>query len=337
MPRERPRRTPDAVVATCAGGATTAARVRRRVTVLAVAVAALVLAGCSSVPVSRPPVQPPVDPAALAGVTLVVGDQKGGSRSLLRAADLLDDLPYRIEWRTFTPGPPLIEAARAGAIDVGGTGNTPTIFAAAARARVQVVSSNRGNVTSDAILVRRDSPIRTVADLRGARIAVGKGTSAHGQVLSTLRAAGMTLDDVDLTFLAPADAYGAFRQGDVDAWAVWDPYTSQAELDDGARIVADGTGNANGYGFQVASNATLADPTRPAAPRWPTTWPGSRPPRSTPTPTASSEPGCGARRRPSRCRSPGGPSHAARTCRSRSTTPSSPPSRRWPTRSPRPG
>lgn len=265
MPRERPRRTPDAVVATRSVGATTAARVRRRVTVLAVAVAALVLAGCSSVPVSRPPVQPPVDPAALAGVTLVVGDQKGGSRSLLRAADLLDDLPYRIEWRTFTAGPPLIEAARAGAIDVGGTGNTPTIFAAAARARVQVVSANRGNVTSDAILVRRDSPIRTVADLRGARIAVGKGTSAHGQVLSTLRAAGMTLDDVDLTFLAPADAYGAFRQGDVDAWAVWDPYTSQAELDDGARIVADGTGNANGYGFQVASNATLADPARSAA------------------------------------------------------------------------
>lgn len=233
--------------------------------VVALVVTALVAAGCTSVPVSRPPVQPPVDAAALGGVNLVVGDQKGGSQSLLRAAGLLEDLPYRVEWRTFTSGPPLIEAARAGAIDVGGTGNTPAIFATAARARVQIVSANQGNVTSDAILVRRDSPIRTTDDLRGKRIAVGKGTSAHGQLLSTLAAAGLTLDDVDLSFLAPSDAYGAFRQGDVDAWAVWDPYTSQAELDDGARIVADGTGTANGYGFQVASNAALADPARSAA------------------------------------------------------------------------
>ncbi|ANY09350.1 ABC transporter substrate-binding protein [Pseudonocardia sp. HH130630-07] len=242
--------------------ATAGARLRTTVAALA---GVLVLAGCSGVPVSRPPVQPPVDGGALAGVTLVVGDQKGGSQSLLRAAGLLEDLPYRIEFRTFTAGPPLIEAASAGAIDVGGTGNTPAVFATAARARVQIVSANRGNVTSDAILVRGDSPLRSVGDLRGARVAVGKGTSAHGQLLATLGAAGLTLDDLDLTFLAPADAYGAFRQGDVDAWAVWDPYTAQAELDDDARVLADGTGTANGYGFQVASNAALADPARSAA------------------------------------------------------------------------
>src|SRR4051812_43045070 len=107
---------------------------------LVVLVGLFLLAGCSSVPQTRPPVQPPVDPSALAGVTLRVGDQKGGSRSLLQAAGLLDGLPYRVEWSTFTSGPPLIEAARAGAIDLGATGNTPVIFAAAARARVQVVA-----------------------------------------------------------------------------------------------------------------------------------------------------------------------------------------------------
>ena len=226
--------------------------------------ALLALAGCSNVPLERPPVQPPVDDAALAGVTLVVGDQRGGSQSLLRAAGLLDDLPYRVQWRTFTSGPPLIEAARAGAIDLGGTGNTPVIFAAAAQARVQIVSANRGNVESDAILVRDDSPLRSAAELRDKRVAVAKGSSAHGQLLYTLRAAGLTLDDVDLTFLAPADAFAAFQQGDVDAWAVWDPYTTQAELD-GARIIADGEGTANGYGFQVASNAARAEPARSAA------------------------------------------------------------------------
>ncbi|SFN73613.1 sulfonate transport system substrate-binding protein [Pseudonocardia ammonioxydans] len=232
--------------------------------VLPALLAALTLTGCSSVPLERPPVQPPVDDAALAGVTLHVGDQKGGSQSLLRAAGLLEDLPYRIEWRTFTSGPPLIEAARAGAIDVGATGNTPAIFAAAAKARVQLVAANRGNVTSDAILVREDSPHHAVEQLRGTRIAVAKGSSAHGQLLYTLRAAGLTLDDVDLTFLAPADAFAAWQQGEVDAWAVWDPYTAQAEAE-GGRVLADGEGTANGFGFQVASNAALADPARSAA------------------------------------------------------------------------
>jgi sulfonate transport system substrate-binding protein len=230
---------------------------------LAALVALALAGGCSSVPRERPAVQPPVDPAALTGVTLRVGDQKGGSQSLLAAAGLLDT-PYRLQWSTFASGPPLIEAARAGAIDVGGTGNTPVIFAAAARARVQFVSANRGNVESDAVLVRRDSPLWSVADLRGKRIAVGKGSSAHGQLLYTLRAAGMTLDDVDLTFLAPADAYAAFGQGEVDAWATWDPYTAQAQRD-GARTIATGEGTANGYGFQVASHAALADPAKQAA------------------------------------------------------------------------
>lgn len=224
----------------------------------------LVLAGCSSVPRARPPVQPPVDPAALAGVTLRVGDQKGGSQSLLRAAGLLDT-PYRLQWSTFTAGPPLIEAARAGAIDVGQTGNTPAIFAAAARARVQLISASQGNVASDTILVLPGSPVRHVADLRGKRIAVGKGTSAHGQLLYNLRAAGLTLDDVDLTYLQPSDAYAAFKQGRVDAWAIWDPYTAQAQLETRARVVASGEGTANGYSFLVASNAALADPAHQAA------------------------------------------------------------------------
>ena len=235
---------------------------RRRAVVVGLVALALLAAGCSSVPRSRPPVQPPADPT---GVVLRVGDQKGGVQSLLRAANLLGGTPYRIEWTTFTAGPPLIEAARSGAIDIGQTGNTPVIFAAAAQARVQLVAASQGNVVSDAILAPRDSPIRTVADLRGTRIAVGKGTSAHGQLLETLRAAGMTLDDVDPRYLQPSDAYAAFKQGQVDAWATWDPYTAQAQLESGARVVATGDGTANGYSFEVAGNGALADARKQAA------------------------------------------------------------------------
>lgn len=235
---------------------------RRRAAVVVLVALALLVSGCSSVPRTRPPVQPPADPA---GVVLRVGDQKGGVQSLLRAANLLGGTPYRVEWTTFSAGPPLIEAARSGAIDLGQTGNTPVIFAAAAQARVQLVSASQGNVVSDAILVPKDSPIRTVVDLRDKKIAVGKGTSAHGQLLETLRAAGMSLDDVDPSYLQPSDAFAAFKKGQVDAWATWDPYTAQAQLEAGARTIATGEGTANGYSFEVASNEALADAKKQAA------------------------------------------------------------------------
>jgi len=200
----------------------------------------------------------------LAKVVLKVGDQKGSSKALLTAAGL-DKAPYRIEWSTFTSGPPELEAASSGAIDVGAVGNTPPIFAAAANAKISIVSSAKGNVTSDAILVPGDSPLRSVQDLRGKNVAVAKGSSAHGQILLTLKAAGLTTKDLKLNFLQPADAYAAFTQKRVDAWAIWDPYTSQAQQEANARVLADGTGTANGYTFQVASKAALTDPGKSAA------------------------------------------------------------------------
>jgi sulfonate transport system substrate-binding protein len=201
----------------------------------------------------------PVSQADLAKVTLKVGDQKGGSKSLLAAANLLADVPYKIEWATFTSGPPLLEAASAGAIDIGGVGNTPPIFAAAAKAKISIVSGAKGNVASDALLVQQDSPLTDVASLRGKSIAVAKGSSAHGQVLLTLKKAGLTTKDVKLNFLQPSEAYAAFNQHQVDAWAVWDPYTSQALLESNARVLTDGTGTANGYTFQVAGTNALGD------------------------------------------------------------------------------
>ncbi|RKT51617.1 ABC transporter substrate-binding protein [Saccharothrix australiensis] len=219
----------------------------------ALTAAVLVASGCGAAPSSS------------GGVVLKIGDQKGNSKTLLTAAGLLDDFPHRIEWSTFTSGPPLLEAASAGAIDIGAVGNTPPIFAAAADARIAVVYSAKGNVESDVILVPGDSALRSASDLRGRSIAVAKGSSAHGQVLLTLGAAGLTTKDVRLNFLQPSDAYAAFRQKRVDAWAVWDPYTSQALQETDARVLTDGRGKANGYAFQVAGRAALDDPGKSAA------------------------------------------------------------------------
>ncbi|MGA6167060.1 ABC transporter substrate-binding protein [Amycolatopsis magusensis] len=227
--------------------------------------AAAVLAGCGSQaePAAAPPA--PVSAAELANVTLKVGDQKGGVKSLLTAAGLLDDLPYRIEFSTFTSGPPLLEAASAGAIDIGRVGNTPPIFAAAADAKISVVAAAQAPVVDDALLVPRDSPLRDITELRGKTIGVAKGSSAHGQVLYNLRAAGLSTKDVKLSYLQPADAFAAFNQKAIDAWAVWDPYTSQAQQESNARVLTDGVGKTNGYVFQVAGRDALADPGKNSA------------------------------------------------------------------------
>ncbi len=201
----------------------------------------------------------------LSSLTLQVGDQKGGTEALLNAAGALQDLPYKIVFSTFTSGPPQIEAATAGKIDFAITGNTPPIFGAASHAKVKVVSAYDGSGRGDRILVHSDSPLRAVADLAGKRIAVGKGSSAHGNVLAQLDRAGLSPSDVTLVFLQPADALGAFTKHQVDAWAIWDPYTAQAEADIAVRSIAQATGVTNGAGFGVASGQALADPKRNTA------------------------------------------------------------------------
>jgi sulfonate transport system substrate-binding protein len=201
----------------------------------------------------------------LAGLTLQIGDQKGGTESLLRAAGQLEDLPYDVQFSTFTSGPPQVEAATAGKIDFAITGNTPPIFGAAAGAKIKVVSAYNGGGVGDQILVHADSPINSIADLKGKSIAVGKGSSAHGHILGQLDKAGLTPADVTLVFLQPADALSAFTQHQADAWAIWDPYTAQTEQQLDVRSIGEAKGVTNGYWFGIAADAALADPKRNSA------------------------------------------------------------------------
>ncbi|WP_340540010.1 ABC transporter substrate-binding protein [Nocardioides sp. GXZ039] len=200
----------------------------------------------------------------LSKVTLIVGDQKGGSKALLTAAGLLDDIDYDIEWKEFTSGPPLLEAMNSGAIHVGGVGNTPPLFAAAGSEFKVVQAATYGGV-GDAIVVPPGSDITDVSQLEGKTIAVAEGSSANYNLLAQLTEAGISYKDVQIKNLQPADALSAFSGGHVDAWAIWEPYTSQAEKDAGAVVIATGETLANGYTFQVASNPALEDPATTAA------------------------------------------------------------------------
>lgn len=198
-------------------------------------------------------------------LTLDVGDQKGGSEAVLRAAGELKNLDYKIKWSTFTSGPPLLEAVNAKAVDIGGVGNTPPVFAAGADSKIKVVAAWHGTSEGDAILVPKDSKLSEPQQLKGRSIAVAQGSSAHFQLVASLRAAGLGIGDVKVKYLQPADALAAFTSGKVDAWAVWDPYTSQILQAKQGRVLTTGEGVTNGLTFQVAAPGALADKKKAAA------------------------------------------------------------------------
>lgn len=195
-------------------------------------------------------------------ITLQVGDQIAGTEKILSAAGELDDLPYDITWSTFTSGPPQIEALNAGQIDFAITGNTPPIVGGLTDTKV--VSAYSNETKGDAILIPEDSDITSVADLKGKSVAVARGSSAHGHLVLQLEKAGVDVEDLNINFLQPSDSKSAFESGQVDAWAVWDPYTAIAEVSGAVPLITAG-GLSNGYGFGVASDQALADDTRAEA------------------------------------------------------------------------
>ena len=201
----------------------------------------------------------------LSKVTLIVADQRGTSAQAVLKAAGLDDTPYTIEWKQFTSGPPILEALDAGAVHVGQVGNTPPIFAAAAKSRFKIVSATSYTGQGDAILVPKDSPITDVSQLAGKKVAVAEGSSANYNLLGLLDEAGLKYSDVEIANLQPADALAAFTGGHLDAWTTWEPYTSQAVIEDGARVLADGSKVMNGLSFNVASDAALDDKATSAA------------------------------------------------------------------------
>ncbi|MHC2433030.1 sulfonate ABC transporter substrate-binding protein [Bradyrhizobium sp. USDA 4451] len=194
-----------------------------------------------------------------------IGFQKYGKLVLLKSKGSLEQklksVGYSVVWTEFPSGPPLLEALNVGAIDFGNTGEAPPIFAQAAGAPLQYVAYEPPAPKGEAILVPKDSPIKSVTDLRGKKIALNKGSNVHYLLVKALEKAGVKYSEIEPVFLAPADARAAFERGAVDAWVIWDPFQAAAEAATGARTVADGTGVVANYQFYFASKKFLqADP-----------------------------------------------------------------------------
>ena len=203
----------------------------------------------------------------LSSVTLNVGDQKGtGAEALLQAAGLLNTFPFKVTWADFTSGPPILEAASSGSIDIGGVGDAPPVFAASGGEGIVVVGARTvPSGDQDAVVVPKGSPITSVSQLKGKKIAYGTGSSANYQLLTVLNAAGLTSKQVTLVSLQPAEALAAFTSGSVDAWDIWPPYVQQVVAQDGAKVLAEGSQYGSPYSFEVASKSAVANPEKAAA------------------------------------------------------------------------
>ncbi len=184
---------------------------------------------------------------------LRAGDQRGNNRAVMEAAGVLADLPYRVAWSEFVAAAPLIEALNAGAIDAGVVGDAPFTFGFASGVKMRAIAARRSTQQGTAIVVRGDSPVRGFDDLKGRKIATGRGSVGHFLVLAAVRRAGWPVNGVKLAFLQPADAKAALASGAIDAWSTWEPYTSQVEVIDGGRQIVNGEGLTPGQGFQIAS------------------------------------------------------------------------------------
>lgn len=210
-------------------------------------------------------VLPQVRPAKAAGTVLRIGWQKFGVLPLAKAAGALEKrLETRgvtVEWNEFTSGPPLLEAVGAGALDFGVSGDVPPLFAQAAGGDLLYVGTYRGPAAFHGLLVQKDSPIQTLADLKGKKVAYKRGSSAHNFALKVLAKAGLSLADITEVDLPPPDAGAAFKTGSIDVWAIWDPFFAVAEADPQTRVLTTSEGLLDNWGYFLGNGTyTNANP-----------------------------------------------------------------------------
>jgi sulfonate transport system substrate-binding protein len=218
--------------------------ISRRRTLLAplvvAVVAATALTGCGA--------EKPADGAAAAAPgKLRIGYQRFGGLSLAKARNVAPDAT----WSLFESGPALTEALKAGAIDIGQTGEAPPIFAAAGKIDFKIIGTSQPVPRGEAVLVKAAKGYQTFADLKGKTVALNKGSNVNWLLVKLLEKSGLTIKDINVRYLKPAEGRPAFDNDQVDAWIIWDPYFALAQQP-GVRVLADATDLANNREYLLA-------------------------------------------------------------------------------------
>jgi sulfonate transport system substrate-binding protein len=194
-----------------------------------------------------------------------IGYQKSSTlTSILKANGELEKalapLGVHVSWHEFTSGLPLLEAINTGNIDFGAdVADTVPLFAQAAGAKLAYIAEESASPSAQAILVSADSPIKTLAGLRGKKVAVTKGAGSHFLLLSALAKSGLSFKDISPAYLTPADGRAAFIGGNVDAWVAWDPFLTSARRQSNLRVLADGSNGLASYKRYYLSSQAFAD------------------------------------------------------------------------------
>lgn len=189
-------------------------------------------------------------------VTLNIGFQKYGILPIVKERGVLEtalkDQGVNIRWVEFPAGPQLLEGLNVGSVVFGEAGEAPPIFAQAANSNLVYIANQPAAPRAEALVVQKDSTIKTVKDLKGKRVALNKGSNVHYLLLKILEAHQLKLEDIDVVYLPPSDARAAFERGAVDAWVIWDPFFAAAEDQIGARVIATGENLVNNHQFYLA-------------------------------------------------------------------------------------
>ncbi|MCU5772476.1 sulfonate ABC transporter substrate-binding protein [Erwiniaceae bacterium BAC15a-03b] len=195
--------------------------------------------------------------AETAPKTVNIGYQKANIFALLKYRGTLDaqfkKQGIAVRWVEFPAGPQMLEGLNIGSIDLAATGDAPPTFAQAAQAELVYLAHSPANPKTEAIVVPENSPIKSVADLKGKRVALNKGSDVNYLLVSALEDAGLSYKDITPVYLPPADARAAFQRGAVDAWVIWDPYYAEVETNAKARLVKNAEGLVPHYTFYLAS------------------------------------------------------------------------------------
>jgi sulfonate transport system substrate-binding protein len=141
----------------------------------------------------------------------------------------------KVEWVLSLGSNKALEFLNGNSVDFGSSAGAAALMAKANGVPIKAVYVfDKPEWT--ALVTLKDSPIHTVEDLRGKRIAVTRGTDPHIFLLRALALHGMKPQDVKMVLLQHPDGRVALERGDVDAWAGLDPYMAETELEKGSRL-----------------------------------------------------------------------------------------------------
>ncbi|MDF3147441.1 MULTISPECIES: ABC transporter substrate-binding protein [unclassified Streptomyces] len=200
-------------------------------------------------------------------VTLTIGDQAKTLQTIVAASDALKGADYKVKWAEFEGAAPLYQAVQAGAADTGYSADLPALQALSGGVKVKNVAALKNDGKHVGIVVREDSGIDSVKELKGQKVVVSsaKGSVSEYLLANVLKQNGLSYRDVEVQYLLPTDAQAAFASGRIKVWATFGVYQAVG-LEQGGKLLVDGgDGRVSGIGFINASETALADSSKKAA------------------------------------------------------------------------